>query len=461
MMNDAGSARTFLRAGTEYLDHLRPGGAVLAALSGGADSTALVIALHEYGGLTVFAAHFNHCLRGEESERDEQFCRDLCERLGIRIFCGRGDVASSRLKGEGTEEAARRMRYDFLSRTAVECGASLVALAHTADDQAETVLMNLARGSGADGLRGIPLTRRLAPGVTALRPMLLTTRAEVEEFLECRGERWVTDSTNLTNDYTRNFVRHEITPRMRELNVRFTEHAAAAAASLAEDIACLERLARPLAESGSASAIADAPRPIAARAVRMLAAPFIPGRSQTEAVLELCRNGAGSAQISIGGGLIARRVYDRLEIVPQDNRSAPDSRPLAPSPAPLRAGANLYAQSVITLTSATAPAAANMSSGAALWISGRFSPPFIVRPRQPGDFLRPAGRPRASLKKLFINAKIPAALRPLLPVITVDGRVAAVPGFGTDAEFLPSPGEHSWRIDIVPAPPDIQAQGDK
>lgn len=156
---------------------LPPGGGVLCAVSGGADSVYLLCRLCELReslGLRVWAAHYNHCLRGAESDRDEAFVRDLCAGLGVEAYSGRGDVAAfARENGLGTEDAARRLRYAFLEQTADALGADAIATAHTADDNAETMLLNLARGAGLRGLCGIPPRRgrviRPILGVTARR----------------------------------------------------------------------------------------------------------------------------------------------------------------------------------------------------------------------------------------------------------------------------------------------------
>ena len=171
---------------------LKPGEPVLVALSGGADSVALLLSLRELG-YPVRACHLHHGLRGGEADRDERFCRELCAQKGVRLSVRRVDAAAyARETHESVETAARALRYAFFRETA---GGSKTATAHTADDNLETMLFHLARGTGLDGLAGIPPVR---DGI--VRPLITCTREEVEAFLAARGQGFVTDSTNLERD---------------------------------------------------------------------------------------------------------------------------------------------------------------------------------------------------------------------------------------------------------------------
>lgn len=185
---------------------------ICCALSGGADSVALLIGmlmLSKKFSLEVSAVHVNHCLRGDESDGDEQFCRDLCARLGVDIHVHRCDVNAYRGKNGGSvETAARHCRY-----AAFEKENGLIATAHTASDNLETILQRLSRGTGLHGLCGIPVKRE-----RFIRPVLFASRQEIEEFLIEIGEEFVTDSSNNSDDYTRNRIRHNIVPLLKELN---------------------------------------------------------------------------------------------------------------------------------------------------------------------------------------------------------------------------------------------------
>ena len=190
------------------------GDEVIAALSGGADSVCLLLALNELKetlGIKLSAIHVNHCLRGNESDRDEQFCRDLCGRLRIPLICGRFNVKEEAENRKiSTELAARDIRYRFFQENS---SGKKIATAHTANDNAETVIFNLARGTGTKGIAGIPPVRG-----NIIRPLINVTRSQIENYLKEKNQEYVTDSTNLTDDYTRNIIRHIVIPVIEQIN---------------------------------------------------------------------------------------------------------------------------------------------------------------------------------------------------------------------------------------------------
>jgi tRNA(Ile)-lysidine synthase len=187
---------------------------ILVAVSGGPDSVALLRGLREVRpALSLVAAHLNHRLRGEESDADAAFVQELCGTLGVKCCCDHCDVrARADEEGNNLEATARGIRYDWLHKVAREQGLRWVATGHTADDQAETVLHRLLRGTGLRGLRGIAARRPLSADVTLIRPLLQVTRAEVMEFLQARNQDFRTDRTNLDLTLTRNRIRHELLP---------------------------------------------------------------------------------------------------------------------------------------------------------------------------------------------------------------------------------------------------------
>lgn len=199
---------------------------VLIALSGGADSISLLHLLWEARsrqGFPLYAAHVNHGIRtsnyGNEAERDENFCRDLCERLGIELFVEKADVpAIAEATGASLETAARDERYAFFARIMQKKHIKILATAHNADDNFETQLFNLCRGCGIDGLCGIPETR-LFPQADAIivRPILTAPKSEILEFCRVNGLDFVTDSTNFEDDCTRNKLRLNIIPQLKEI----------------------------------------------------------------------------------------------------------------------------------------------------------------------------------------------------------------------------------------------------
>lgn len=269
-----------------------PGSTVLCACSGGADSVYLLHRLYllrERMGFCLAAAHYNHQLRGEESRRDEAFVRrfvaqwcgparvDGHELPGVPLYVGRGDVAAQAGElGRGLEETAREMRYAFLRETAAELGGALIATAHTADDNGETILLHLLRGSGLRGLTGI---RPVGEGL--IRPMLTTTRAQVEEYLRLYGLPHVEDSSNRDESFSRNRLRWQVVPELEDMCPGFARRTAETAALLRTDEDYLTGLAEKavadfLPRAGTlrlpAAAVGDLPDALAPRAARLLLA---------------------------------------------------------------------------------------------------------------------------------------------------------------------------------------------
>lgn len=212
---------------------------ITVACSGGADSMALLHALcvlaPEYG-FTVSAAHYNHCIRGEEADRDERFVREHCEKSGIPYAAGRGNVPEyAEQNNMSTELAARELRYEFLTRST---NGGVVATAHHAGDNLETMLFNLSRGTALAGLCGIPAKRGIF-----IRPLLLCSREEIEEYCAANGIDYVTDSTNLSDEYSRNRLRHRVVPELKALRPSVEAAAVRTAQSLSEDEECLSQIA--------------------------------------------------------------------------------------------------------------------------------------------------------------------------------------------------------------------------
>ena len=194
-------------------DMLKFGNRITVALSGGADSMSLLYCLLELKdelGITVNAAHLNHLIRGDEAFRDEEFVKEECHKLGVELFLKRVDVPKlASDSGKSLELTAREVRYAFFE----EINTGVVATAHNADDNLETVIFNLTRGSAIDGLCGIPPKRDIF-----IRPLILTTRKEIEEYCAFKNIEYVTDSTNLEDCYTRNKIRHNVIPILKEIN---------------------------------------------------------------------------------------------------------------------------------------------------------------------------------------------------------------------------------------------------
>ncbi len=201
---------------------------LLIAVSGGADSMALLHglnALREQNELELAAAHFNHQLRGEESDQDAQFVEIQCRNAAVRLFTASADVSqTANCQGKGLEETARQLRYEFLEKTANQEECAAIAVAHNADDQTETILHNILRGTGISGLRGIPESRQLDSGVQVVRPMLTVSREQIEQFLIEENILYRNDASNADVSFTRNRIRHTLLPMLRtEFNPRVDE----------------------------------------------------------------------------------------------------------------------------------------------------------------------------------------------------------------------------------------------
>ncbi len=211
---------------------------ITVALSGGADSVALLLCLLELQGklnVKISAAHLNHCLRGAEACRDEQFVKELCESYAVPLFCERADIrAEVQQTHESLELCARRVRYDFLNRVSK----GLIATAHTANDNIETVIHNMVRGTGIAGMCGIPPKRG-----RIIRPLINVTRFEVEKFCAERNVSFCTDSTNNDEAYTRNRIRHSVVPVLNEINKNAIINVSQMSVLLRDDAELLNQLA--------------------------------------------------------------------------------------------------------------------------------------------------------------------------------------------------------------------------
>lgn len=426
------------------------GGLVLCAVSGGADSVCLLrvlLALAEKRGFSVACAHFNHGLRGAEAQRDADFVADLCTRLGVEFRPGSGDVAAFAAEhGLGTEDAARRLRYAFLEETARALGAERIATAHTADDNAETMLLHLARGAGSRGLAGIPPVRG-----NLIRPMLGVTRQEVEAYLRELGEDWVTDSSNLTDDYARNRVRHGAVPVLQVLNPRFARSALRTAEALREDEAYLTDLAAQFLEAHGertgetlrlpAAALSALPRPVSARVLRLACGPALEA-GHVEALRALCLPGKSGAAVDVPGLRVCRE-FDCLVFGAQPSAALP-AREIKPDSELFLPEIGLYARRTDGVI-CEIHNSFNIFFFKKTNVCGRI----LLRSARPGDTLRPMGRGcTKSLKKLFAEARIPASRRKLIPVIADEQGVLAVGGFGADERRAAPTGGEAVRIEL-------------
>lgn len=245
---------------------------VLAAVSGGADSVALLLELYELqrnGRISrLEAAHLHHGIRGAEADRDADFVRTLCERLDVPLWLERADVPGiARERGVSQESAARAVRYAFLERVRRERSLDCIALGHHRDDQAETLLLHLLRGSGTDGLAGM----RVRAG-ELIRPMLFTEKEAILAYLAEHGQTFCTDSTNFETDATRNRIRLAVLPALESVNPAAKKALSEAAAHVAEDSAYLNERADEAARACGTDRkrLSTLPKPIRMRVLRRL-----------------------------------------------------------------------------------------------------------------------------------------------------------------------------------------------
>ena len=420
-------------------------GTVLVGLSGGADSMCLLSILKklsEKHGFAVAAAHFNHNLRGAESDADALFVREYCRENGIAVFMGSGDVkerASS--SGETIEEAARSLRYEFFAQAREESGACRIATAHNADDNLETVILRLARGTGLKGLCGIPPVRD-----DIIRPLLCVSRAEIEAYLAENGIPHREDSSNLSDDYARNRVRHHVMPVLRALNPSAASAASVTTRLLSRDEEHLSSEAQAFLEKNlvaggiNAEALSSAPFPIASRAVRMMLSDGL-SAGHVDDVLALSRSASPSAKLDLPGCTV-RREYGMLYFSPAE---APTFAPFTLSP-----GEHVFIEELgvtVSCEKSVFSGSIHKTLTSFLFKSENVCGIITVRPRLAGDRIRlsPSGGSK-SLKKLFIDKKIPAHLRASLPVIADEFGPLAVCGVGSDLRSWPKIGDEVLKV---------------
>lgn len=403
-----------LRAFLKEQALLSTGDRVIAAVSGGADSVAMLFALYllrDELGIALEAAHFNHHLRGAESDRDEAFVTDFCGRYDIPLHLGSGRIVPGK---KGLEAAARDARYAFLRSLPGK-----VATAHTADDNAETVLMRLIRGTGLKGLGAIaPVSGNV------IRPMLTVTRDDVEAFLEEYALPHVEDSSNGTDDFLRNRIRHGILPLMRTENPRIGENLSAMALLLRQDEACLQAMI-PEEQMPDVSRLKAMEPALRRRALeRFLKAQGVREPEQIHILQaeQLLYHWSPSASMQFPGGVTIGRQYDRLvrlECAPE----LPET--LLSVPGETCIGGKRFVSEYATDLEERPGSVLVRPAGA-----------LIVRSRRSGDTMRLPGGTR-SLKKMYIDRKIPASQRAGVPVLADDRGVLAVFGIGTDIRFRP------------------------
>lgn len=437
-----------------------------AAVSGGADSVALLRALHAQSrelGLALHVAHLHHGLRGEEADADLAFVRDLAAQLDLPFHCARVDTQAEAAARPGKpaetiEEAARRLRYAWFRRLILEVPLDAIATAHTLDDQAETVVAKFLRGAWTEGLSGIHPRLEAAEGLI-LRPLLATTRAEVEQSLHSLGQPWREDSTNRHLTYTRNRIRHELLPSLDAWNPRLREHLAQMAelardeeswwtAELARIVPQLILPGRPVRGGGRAAAegiAVDLARfgelhpALQRRVLRHLAAQLgaAPDFRATESIRQVALTGRAGQKCELAQGLRAERTHRELRLT-----LAPVS---AKTPAPPQ-----VPQVIPVPGEASAP-----SLGLHFRIETEADVPqreATLRPWKAGDrvTLQHSSGPR-KIKEVLERLKVSGEARAHWPVLELDGRILWMQGVAVQPE--PGIRIHATALEKEPGDP--------
>ena len=436
---------------------------VLVAVSGGADSVALLCALHELArglGIRLTAAHLNHRIRGLAADRDARFVRQLACRLKLPVIVGRIDVPRlARKNGFSLEMAARKARYDFLAGAARRVKADVIATAHTADDQAETVLLKLVRGAGAKGLAGIPRETTLR-GVAVVRPMLDLPRTAIESFLREKGESWCEDETNRDESFQRNKVRHRILPLLEsELNPRVRSALRRTADILREEDRWLDALAAPLlAMCRSANGALNVPllrkQGLAARRriLRLwLAVSGVPAEGvdfdAMDRMERLLAKKTANAKISMAGDWTLARQHDELAIRLATHVEAGPYRKAIRIP-----GETVVKDAGVRIIASLAPGLIRDTGGQIGVYPARASlrretlgkRKLTARSWRPGDRMRPFGmKGSKKIQDIFVDEKVPLDLRGCLPLLACGDEIIWLPGYRVS---------QGWEVDRASTP---------
>lgn len=407
------------------------GDGVVIGLSGGADSVCLTHALHSLSeelGITVYTAHMNHCLRGNEADRDECFADSFSKKLGIECIIERAQVKTyAEMNGVSEEMAGRELRYAFFERIKKEYKLTKIATAHNKNDSAETILMNFMRGSGLSGLCGIPFKRG-----DIVRPLLEVSRGEIEDYCRKNGLEYVTDRTNNETVYTRNKIRLDLIPAIqRDFNPGFADTVTKNAALLSEELDYIETSANELcalAKDGAIELDTLTKAHVAIRRrviIKMMKSAKMRDISSeyVESVLTLADRGRTGASIDLPDCNKARIEYGKLIIGKQNEESL-----LFEYAIPLNE--EVYIRELdITVK-------AELASGDGVF-KGNADSKILIRNRRNGDCFYPTGMDgRKKLKNYFIDEKIPRAKRLKTGLLTIDNEIAWVIGKRRDKRFI-------------------------
>jgi tRNA(Ile)-lysidine synthase len=401
--------------------------------------------------MTLFIAHLNHLLRGAESDEDEKFVRESAQRLSLPCIVEQINVtAQARSANQNLESTARELRYNFLLRVARKCGAQIVLTGHTQDDQVETILMRLLRGSGSQGLRGIHQIRPLDEKVRLIRPLLGTTRAEVIAHCEHYRVAFRTDLSNLSTDLTRNRVRSQLLPLLQSFNPRFNETLVRTAELIAKDEEYLQQVSSELFTKVchelqlDIKLLRELHPAIRRRVIRIWLREVRGGLLRIDSkhlvAIEnlICQEQSGH-RIELPGNWCVTREFDRLSLTRINN--VPQNK-LGSIILNQQSGSE-YGDFIFTVQRHVPRESLNIIKhkdsdlSSVLLRECEELDNLSLRTRTAGDAYIPQGRDhRVKLKTLMIRRKIPLTQRDTYPiVVTADDRIVWGPGLPAARQF--------------------------
>ncbi len=416
---------------------------VLLGLSGGADSSLLLTLLTSLEGLTVYAAHVNHMIRGAEADSDEEFCRRLCKELGIVLFTVREDIPSLAKKlGKGLEETARDFRYQYFDALVREHGIDCIATAHNASDNAETLLFNLIRGCGADGLCGIPPVRG-----NIIRPLILCTKEEIIAECNSKGIPFVTDSTNIDTDYTRNFIRHKLIPTAKEINPALERSLINTSELLRRDKAHFEAQTAKYSLSSGRDILRSLDDAVLSRILirELKNAGVSPESKHIEALSRAIRSNKPHFSLSLPKGTV---TIDRNGIYVGEKEQKNDWQTT------LTEGVNtLPCGSVIVFERENGSFSKDINTLKNIYKlsihitldSAKIDDTLVIEPVISRDRYRYGGMTR-SVKKLLQAKKMPISERKRLPKVMLGGEIIWIPGFPAADSVRPTVAENTCTL---------------
>lgn len=431
---------------------IAPGSIVLVALSGGADSSVMLdvlLKLRKELKIEVSAAHLNHCIRGFEADLDEIFVREKCKELGIELISEKINIVSAaEALGESVELIARNIRYEFLEGARKKLSASYIATAHNANDNLETLLFNLARGSGIDGLCGIPYTRG-----NIIRPLLDCSRDEIENYATKHNIDFCVDKTNFETEYSRNKLRHGAVPTLIEINPAAVLNARRLSSILKTDSEFIKRCAESAADR-------IATGPLSLNRNLLLEEPALISRiceifaqratkddeysisfKHIEQIISLANNPSPSKSIMLPGGLLVRCEYENMVFATEA------SSEVFP-PVPVSCGRLFWGDYEIIVEKTAKPEKIHSLLNTFFVPCDRINGSLTVRSRRTGDEIKLQNRKTKTLKKLLVDEKVPQTERDFLPVIADDEKVFGIGGFGSDCRWNGEAGNEGYIIKI-------------